>query len=196
MRWDKSSWRFQDRTAEVPARAPPPLPLTQGTSLTLHSSVNLVRQIQPAQQNYGQRKKVRRRERAPEVSHQGVIHYLGSLVTTNSGVAFQLLLLLMQACSCECHSHDDRDSRRSVSPASREGSGVGTSRSAPRLNMGVATKQILSGIGHGVTQTGREGRGERVHLQGRMWQVASNHPNKTMFQSQVHTYMYIIMCCI
>ena len=45
-----------------------------------------------------------------------------------------------------------------VSPASRAGSGVGTSRSAPRLNMGVATKQILSGIGHGVTRTGREGR--------------------------------------
>ena len=58
------------------------------------------------------------------------------------------------------HSHDDRDTRRAASPATRSGSGnVGTSRSAPRLNIGVATKQILSGIGHGVpSRTSREGR--------------------------------------
>ena len=57
------------------------------------------------------------------------------------------------------HYHDDRDAKRASSPATRSGSGIGTSRSAPRLNMGMATKQILSGIGHAVSsRTSREGK--------------------------------------
>ena len=55
------------------------------------------------------------------------------------------------------HTHDDRDPKRSSS-ASRSTTGIGVSRSAPRLNIGAATKQILSGIGHGATRTSREGR--------------------------------------
>lgn len=56
------------------------------------------------------------------------------------------------------HCNDDRDTKSSPSSLSRGGSGIGASRSAPRLNMGMATKQILSGIGHGATQRSREGR--------------------------------------
>lgn len=56
------------------------------------------------------------------------------------------------------HSHDDRDARGPISSSSRTGSGVASSRSAPRLNLGAATKQILSGIGHGTARSGREGR--------------------------------------
>ena len=55
--------------------------------------------------------------------------------------------------------HDDRESKPSTSPSrTSSGSSVAGSRSAPRLNMGMATKQILSGIGHRGPRTGRETR--------------------------------------
>ena len=56
------------------------------------------------------------------------------------------------------HHNDDRDTKSSPSSPSRGGSGIGASRSGPRLNIGAATKQILSGIGHGATQRTRESR--------------------------------------
>ena len=96
------------------------------------------------------------------------------------------------------HSHDDRDSRRPVSPASRAGTGVGTSRSAPRLNMGVVTKQILSGIGHGVTRTGREGR-RRERGEGppsRENVTGSQQPPEQNHVSVSGTHVHVHMCCI
>ena len=93
-------------------------------------------------------------------SHDATADYTYCSYHSPSDDKLSLIYSHRPAPTTVCHSHDDRDGRRAASPATRSvGSGVGPSRSAPRLNIGMATKQILSGIGHGIPNRGsREGR--------------------------------------
>ena len=99
----------------------------------------------------------------------------------------------------------DRDGKvLSTSPSRVGGSGVSSSRSGPRLDLGVATRQILSGIGHSASSRSssregrrreREGTGAAVIEKTAGKKLENRAPISGKYIIHIHVYIHITVMC-